>query len=238
VHLYGQPVDLAPILEIARRQRLIVIEDACQAHGAQYRDRPAGSWGDAACFSFYPSKNLGAYGDGGMVTTSDLAIAEKIRMLRNYGQAEKYSHTMLGYNRRLDTLQAAVLRVKLRKLDEWNAARNRIAQQYGRLLSSTKDVILPVAAAGRTHVYHLYVIQHPQRDALRAHLSAAGISTVMHYPIPAHLQECYRYLGVAPGSLPVSESAAKRVLSLPMYPELTDEMVEYVCGKIKEFCSD
>src|SRR5262249_51020243 len=180
----------------------IVIEDACQAHGARYKDRCVGALGHAGCFSFYPGKNLGAYGDGGMLVTNDAEIAEKVRMLRNYGQREKYHHVFLAYNRRLDTLQAAVLRVKLRRLDEWNAMRQRAAQLYNEFLQDQESIItLPGVAGDRSHVYHLYVIQHPQRDALLASLREQGISAGLHYPLPVHLQPCYEHLAVPRGSL-------------------------------------
>jgi dTDP-4-amino-4,6-dideoxygalactose transaminase len=189
--------------------------------------------GHAGCFSFYPSKNLGAYGDGGMLVTNDAEIAEKVRMLRNYGQREKYHHVFLAYNRRLDTLQAAVLRVKLRRLDEWNAMRQRTAQLYSEFLQDQEDIItLPRAASDRSHVYHLYVIQHPQRDALLAAFHEQGISAGIHYPLPVHLQPCYEHLNVLRGSLPITESLAPRVLSLPMFPEISVEQVQHVCNQL------
>ena len=211
VHLYGQPADMDAILTVARKHRLIVIEDACQVHGACYKGKRVGVLGDAGCFSFYPAKNLGAYGDGGMLVTNNMGIAEKVRMLRNYGQQEKYHHIFLAYNRRLDTLQAAVLRVKLKYLDSWNAARQRAARLYEELLKNLSEVTSPTVAQDRTHIYHLYVIQHPQRDALMSHLHEQGISTGLHYPIPVHLQPCYESLGVPRGSLPVTESIAPRL---------------------------
>jgi dTDP-4-amino-4,6-dideoxygalactose transaminase len=233
VHLYGQPAEMDEILAVARKYDLIVIEDACQAHGARYKGRRVGALGHAGCFSFYPSKNLGAYGDGGMLVTNDAEIAEKVRMLRNYGQREKYHHVFLAYNRRLDTLQAAVLRVKLRRLDEWNAMRQRTAQLYSEFLQDQEDIItLPRAASDRSHVYHLYVIQHPQRDALLASFHEHGISAGIHYPLPVHLQPCYENLNVLRGSLPITESLAARVLSLPMFPELSVEQVQHVCHQL------
>lgn len=233
VHLYGQPAEMDEILAVARKYDLIVIEDACQAHGARYKGRRVGALGHAGCFSFYPGKNLGAYGDGGMLVTNDAELAEKVRMLRNYGQREKYHHVFLAYNRRLDTLQAAVLRVKLRRLDEWNAMRQRTAQLYSEFLQDQEDIItLPRAASDRSHVYHLYVIQHPQRDALLASFHEHGISAGIHYPLPVHLQPCYENLNVLRGSLPITESLAARVLSLPMFPELSVEQVQHVCHQL------
>jgi dTDP-4-amino-4,6-dideoxygalactose transaminase len=244
VHLYGQPADMDPILEIARRHHLAVIEDACQAHGARYRGRSAGSIGDAAAFSFYPSKNLGAYGDAGIVVTNDERIARAVRMLRNYGQQTKYQHTMRGYNHRLDTLQAAVLRVKLPHLDAWKEARRQHAELYNRLLAPA-SVSTPQEADYAESVYHLYVIQVDKeeregasallRDELMTHLRARGIATGIHYPIPVHLQEACRDLGYEHGSFPVTEHAAKRILSLPMYAELTPSMITYVADAVREF---
>lgn len=236
VHLYGQPADMDEILRIAAAHNLAVVEDACQAHGASYRGRRIGALGVATCFSFYPGKNLGAYGDGGMLVTNDAALADKVRMLRNYGQREKYHHVFLAYNRRLDNLQAAVLRVKLRHLDAWNAGRERIAELYDELLADVEEVKTPRRGPDRTHVFHLYVIQHPDREGLRAHLKQIGIDTGLHYPIPVHLQPCYQGqgLGVRFGALPVSEAAARNVLSLPMFPEMTEKQAKYVCRGIVE----
>src|SRR5713226_4822368 len=227
VHLYGQPADMDRVLEIAKRHGLPVIEDACQSHGARYKGRRTGSMGAFAAFSFYPSKNLGAYGDAGALTTNDAALAEKVRMMRNYGQRAKYDHVYLAWNRRLDTLQAAVLRVKLRHLDEWNQARKRIASLYGELLAGT-EATLPRTAAGAEHVYHLFVIQVDERQRVQEELTARGISTGIHYPVPIHLQEAYRDRGAKPGSFPVTEAAAGRVLSLPMYPEISEAAVRRV----------
>ncbi|MCS6860811.1 MAG: DegT/DnrJ/EryC1/StrS family aminotransferase [Abditibacteriales bacterium] len=238
VHLYGQPADMDAILAIARKHHLVVIEDACQAHGARYKGRRVGALGDAGCFSFYPGKNLGAYGDGGMLVTNNAAVAEKVRMLRNYGQREKYHHVFLAYNRRLDTLQAAVLRVKLRHLDDWNAARQRAARWYDEWLKAVDSVITPYAAADRTHVYHLYVIQHPRRDALLSALREQGIAAGLHYPTPVHLQPCYESLGVPRGALPVTESLAPRIISLPMFAEITSKQVEFVCQQIRQSAAD
>ena len=233
VHLYGQPADMGPILALARRRGLVVIEDACQAHGARYKGARVGSLGDAAAFSFYPAKNLGAFGDGGAVTTNDERVADALRMLRNYGQREKYRHLLRGFNRRLDTLQAAVLRVKLRHLDDWNAARRRHAKLYTRLLAGS-GVATPIVAEYARSVWHLYVVQTEDRAGLKAHLDARGIATGIHYPIPVHLQPAYADLGHAPGDFPVSERQAGQILSLPMYAELTPAMVEFVADAIRE----
>ena len=237
VHLYGQPADMDVIGAVANKHGLALIEDACQAHGARYQGKRVGSFGAAGCFSFYPGKNLGAYGDGGAVTTNDAALADKLRMLRNYGQREKYNHIHLAYNRRLDSMQAAILRVKLPHLDRWNARRADIAAQYERALRNAPGITLPRVAADRTHVYHLYVIQHPDRDGLLAHLKSRGVSAGLHYPTPVHLQPCYRDLGVRAGSLPVSEALAKRVISLPMYAEMTTEQVQRVWEAVQEFAT-
>lgn len=234
VHLYGHPADMNPILEIAQQHGLVVIEDACQAHGAKYKGKRVGSLGRAAAFSFYPAKNLGAYGDGGMVVTNDERVAESLRMLRNYGQREKYHHVLRGYNHRLDTLQAALLRVKLKHLDAWNAARRQRARLYGELLAHS-SVILPMEADYAEHVYHLYVIRIEDRDELRSHLHDKGIATGIHYPIPIHLQPAYRDLGYEKGSFPVTEEYAEQILSLPMYAELTPGSIEYVADAIRRF---
>ncbi len=235
VHLYGQPADMGPILEVAERYHLKVIEDAAQAHGAEYKGRRVGSFGDAACFSFYPSKNLGAYGDGGAVVTNDEEIAQRVRMLRNHGSREKYSHEIEGVNSRLDVLQAAILRVKLRYLEHWNQKRRERASLYDALLEDTEGVIRPRVREGITHVYHLYVIRTKARDLLREHLGNNGISTGVHYPVPLHLQPAYGYLGIGEGVYPVTERVSKEILSLPMYPELKDEEVKEVAGEIKGF---
>jgi dTDP-4-amino-4,6-dideoxygalactose transaminase len=234
VHLYGHPADMDPILELARAKGLHVLEDACQAHGARYRGRAVGSLGDAAAFSFYPSKNLGAYGDGGMVVTRDATIASRLRGLRDYGQTEKYRHASLGFNRRLDELQATVLRVQLPRLAGWNAARVAAADRYDRALAHL-PLTSPERAGDATHVFHLYVVRVRQRDAARAHLDAAGILTGIHYPIPIHLQEAFQDLGHRAGDFPVTEAAAADVLSLPMYPEITEEQVRLVAGELNRF---
>jgi dTDP-4-amino-4,6-dideoxygalactose transaminase len=234
VHLYGQPVDMEPVLEIAGERGLVVIEDACQAHGARYNGKRVGSLGHAAAFSFYPGKNLGAYGDGGLVVTSDEQTADSLRMLRNYGQRQKYHHLLQGFNRRLDTLQAAVLRVKLPYLDGWNAARRRHAAQYNELLESA-EVGMPFEPGYSESVYHLYVIRVADRDGLAAHLKERGVSAGIHYPVPIHLQPAYSELGYSAGSFPVSEQAAHEILSLPMYAELTEGQIEHVAEAVREF---
>ncbi|MBW1782637.1 MAG: DegT/DnrJ/EryC1/StrS family aminotransferase [Deltaproteobacteria bacterium] len=234
VHLYGQPADMDPILELAREHHLKVIEDACQAHGAQYKGRRVGSMGDAGCFSFYPAKNLGAFGDGGIVVTNNPDMADRIGMLRNYGQREKYDHRFIAYNRRLDTLQAAVLRIKLRHLDEWNDARRSHAYLYNEMLSG-KDLILPVEAEYAHHVYHLYVVRTEKRDNLQAYLTDKGIATGIHYPIPIHLQNAYQYLGYGMGGFPRTEETSNQILSLPMFPGMNHDQVEYVAETIGQF---
>jgi dTDP-4-amino-4,6-dideoxygalactose transaminase len=236
VHLYGQPADMEPLLEVARRHSLIVVEDACQAHGADYRGKRIGTLGGVACFSFYPGKNLGAYGDAGALVTNDGAIAERVRKLRDYGQTRKYHHKFIGYNRRLDTIQAAVLRVKLPELESWNAARLRHARTYNELLADS-PVETPVIPDDRTHVFHLYVIRVAERDGLQAYLQQQGIATGIHYPIPIHLQEAYAHLGYQRGDFPVTEQYADTILSLPMYPELTHEQLSFIATSIREFVS-
>jgi len=236
VHLYGQPADMDPILEIARKHSLFVIEDACQAHGARYKGKRTGSMGDATAFSFYPAKNLGAYGDGGMVVTNNAEIAASIRQYRDYGQSKKYHHDKLGANRRLDTIQAAVLRVKLPYLDGWNDARRQNADLYNFLFSDSPEVVTPAFPGFSEPVWYLYVIQVDKREELRSALSAHGISTGIHYPIPIHLQSAYEFLCYSRGSFPATERCAGRILSLPMYAELTPEMIEYCAQMVKEFC--
>lgn len=231
VHLFGQPVDMDAVTAVASRHNLLVIEDAAQAHGARYNGRRAGSLGHAAAFSFYPSKNLGALGDGGMITTDDERAAAALRLLRNYGQRVKYHHAVPGTNSRLDTLQAAVLSVKLPHLDGWNAARRRHADAYAARLGGR--VRPPAAAAGSEHVYHLYVIETDGRDALQQRLRARQIATGIHYPVPVHLQEACASLGYRAGDFRATEAAAARMLSLPMFAELTDQQIEYVSGAIE-----
>ena len=227
VHLYGQMADMDPILGLAERYNLLVIEDACQAHGAAYYSRKehcwkkAGSMGAAAAFSFYPGKNLGACGEAGAVTTNDPELARKVRMLRDHGQAQKYSHEIEGYNGRLDAIQAGILTAKLQRLAEWNQKRRAIARRYGELLrSQVERMILPYESSLQRAVYHLYVVRVKNRDRLQAHLARANITTQVHYPVPLHLQAAYATLGHKIGDFPVTEKAAAEILSLPMYPQL------------------
>jgi dTDP-4-amino-4,6-dideoxygalactose transaminase len=240
VHLYGQVADMDAILTIARQHGLLVIEDACQAQGAQYRSadggwRRAGAFGKAGAFSFYPGKNLGACGEAGAVTTDDEQVARTIRMLREHGQAQKYYHDLEGYNGRLDAIQAAFLRIKLRQLDKWNAARRSAALRYAELLSGIPGIVLPFEPETSQGVYHLYVIRTKHRDALTDHLKANGVSTGLHYPLPVHLQNCYRGWAYKQGDLPVTESAAVQILSLPMFPGLTPEQQQRVAAGIDSF---
>lgn len=234
VHLYGQCADVDPIVEIANRHGLYVIEDACQAHGAEYRGRKAGGLGTLAAFSFYYSKNLGAYGEGGMVTTDDEELARRVRMLRDHGSEQRYHHDSIGLNGRLDELQAAVLRIKLRHLDEWNERRRQNAALYNQALEDV-NVITPFAAPYGQHVYHLYVIRTTQRDTLRGWLIGQGIGAGIHYPIPVHLQKACADCGYGVGSLPVTEALVGEILSLPMYPELSEVQIARVVEQICEF---
>ncbi len=234
VHLYGQPAEMDPILEIAERHGLIVIEDAAQAHGAEYNGQRAGSMGRVAIFSFYPSKNLGAYGDAGALVTNEKEIADRARMRRDHGRQEKYEHLMEGFNYRLDALQAAILRAKLAYLERWNEARRRNAEVYRELLADS-DLILPSESEHVKSVYHLFVVRSRARDALGEYLKGEGIATGIHYPIPLHLQPAYRDLGYRKGDFPVAEECASQVLSLPMYPELSLQQMERVAKTIREF---
>ena len=226
VHLYGQPADMDPIMEVARRHRLVVIEDAAQAHGAKYKGRPVGSIGDMACFSFYPGKNLGAYGEGGAVTTSNAEYARTIRMLRDWGQDRKYHHVLRGFNYRMEGLQGAILRVKLRHLEPWTEARRTIAAKYNELLADS-ELVRPSEMPWARHVYHAYTLRADDRDALQAALQEKGIQTGIHYPVPVHLQPAYAEL-VHTLALPQSEKAAAEVLSLPLFPELTNDQIQRV----------
>jgi dTDP-4-amino-4,6-dideoxygalactose transaminase len=233
VHLYGQPADMDALLEIAGRHNIQVVEDACQAHGAEYKGRKAGTMGIAGCFSFYPSKNLGCLGEGGAVVTSDPKLAEKIRLLRDHGSIRKYEHSFPAYNFRLEGLQGGLLAVKLKYLDQWNERRRLRAQHYDGLLSGTA-VTAPAEMPYAKHVYHLYVVQVENRDGIRQQLSAKRIDCGLHYPIPLHLQQAYANLGHKAGDFPVTEQAARRILSLPMYPDLTNEQVEAVASALIE----
>jgi len=235
VHLYGQTADMDPILEIAQKNNIAVIEDACQAHGAKYKNRNAGSMGAVGCFSFYPGKNLGAFGEGGAIITQDEAIAQKVRMIRDHGQRKKYFHDLEGYNGRLDAIQAGVLRIKLKRLEDWNKLRRQNAAYYNELLSEIPSVTLLTEAEFAESVYHLYVILVDDRDGLQKFLDSKGIATGLHYPLPLHLQKAYEHLGYKKGVFPVTESIADRLLSLPMFPELKPEQIEYVVQSIKEF---
>ena len=236
VHLYGQMADMDPLLETARKHELVVIEDACQAHGAEYKGRRAGSMGDIGCFSFYPGKNLGAYGEGGMVTTGNADYARKIRMLRDWGAEKKYEHVLKGYNFRLEGLQAAVLRVKLQHLEAWTESRRAAARRYDELLRGV--VPTPEVGPDRRHVYHIYAIRTKARGVMQNVLSKAGVQTGIHYPTPVHLLPAHTDLGYRVGQFPFAERAADEVLSLPMFPELTVEQSLIVCDAIREFVQE
>ena len=234
VHMYGQPADMDPILELAETYNLKVIEDACQAHGAEYKGRRTGTLGNVGCFSFYFSKPIGAYGEGGIITTSDLDIATRCRMIRDHGQSAKYHHSLIGFNGRMDEIQAAILRIKFPHLEEWTESRRNLAQAYDASLPSA--LVRPEEMPWAKHVYHLYVIRTPEREQLREWLVSKDIGVGMHYPIPVHLQEAWREYGGDDYSLPVTEQITKEILSLPMYPEMSTEQVNYVCDCILEFC--
>lgn len=234
VHLFGNMCNMDRIMEIAQKHNLYVIEDACQAIGAEYKGRKAGSMGHAGCFSFFPTKNLGAYGDGGMIVTNDDDLAEKIKLLRVHGMKKKYHHEAIGYNSRLDELQAAILRVKFKYINNWNKQRYEKAHIYNELLKDV-DVKLPTERENSKHVYHLYSIQSKYRDEIMAFLKENDIATGMYYPVPVHLQEVYKHLNYKEGDLPVSEEACTKTFALPLYPEITYEAQKYVCDKIKEF---
>lgn len=236
VHLYGQPVDMVALAEIAGRRGLRIIEDASQAHGARDRGRRVGALGEIAAFSLYPGKNLGAYGDGGIVTTDDGAWAERIRLLRNYGSSRKYYHEVCGFNTRLDTLQAAVLAAKLPHLDDWNGRRRAAAARYTQLLQGVGDVVTPAVRADAEPVFHLYVIRSRHRDAIADHLERRGVSTIIHYPVPIHLQRAYRQTGWwREGDFPLTERLCSEILSLPVFPEITSEQIDYVVEGIRTF---
>lgn len=232
VHLYGQSADMDPIMEVARRHELVVIEDAAQAHGAKYKGRPVGSIGDMGCFSFYPGKNLGAYGEGGAVTTNNAGHARTVRMLRDWGQDRKYHHVLRGFNYRMEGFQGAILRVKLRHLDAWTEQRRAVVGQYNKLLADC-SVEIPTELPWGRHVYHVYTLRTEDRDNLQASLQAEGIQTGIHYPVPVHLQPAYADLGYGQGAFPHAEEAARQVLSLPLYPELSSQAVAEVAGAVK-----
>ncbi len=233
VHLYGQPADMEPILDIARRHGLVVIEDAAQAHGAEYKGQRVGSIGDIGCFSFYPGKNLGAYGEGGMAVTNNPEYARTMGMLRDWGQESRYHHVLKGYNYRMDGIQGAILRVKLRYIEAWTEARRSHAAYYDELLKDS-GVSTPTVMPYSRHVYHVYAVRSPQRDALQQSLQEMEIQTGIHYPIPVHLQQAYAELGYQAGDFPHSEAAAKEVLSLPMYAELSQAQIETVSQSVKQ----
>lgn len=237
VHLYGQPADLDPLMTLAHEHGLVLVEDAAQAHGAEYRGRPVGGLGALGCFSFYPSKNLGAYGEGGIVVTNDETHAGAIRSLRNWGADTRYHHTRQGFNYRMDGIQGAILRVKLRHLPVWNDARRRIAATYDRLLEGTA-VTTPTVLSHGTHVYHLYAVRTPRRDALHDALEAAGIQSGLHYPVPVHLQPAHADLGGGIGDFPTAEAAAGRTLTLPIYPELPDRVPAQVAEVVRRTLAD
>ena len=237
VHLYGQPVVMKEIWEIAKNYQLKIIEDSAQTHGGTYSSRYTGNLGSAAGFSFYPGKNLGAFGDAGAVTTNDDELADKIRGIRNYGSNRKYYNEVKGYNSRLDPLQAAFLRVKLKYLDEWNKRRDNIAEFYLGNLRNVPDLILPEIALESSHVWHLFVIRHPNRNLLQNYLTQCGIGTLIHYPIPPHLSTAYKDLGYQAGDFPVTESIAETVLSIPIGPHLRLDSAVFIVEKIKEFCN-
>ena len=237
VHLYGQPADMDPIMEVARQHGLVVIEDAAQAHGAKYKGRPVGSIGDMACFSFYPGKNLGAYGEGGAVTTSNIEHARTVRMLRDWGQDRKYHHVLRGFNYRMEGFQGAILRVKLRHLESWTDARRAVVNLYNERLTNS-GVETPTEMPWARHVYHVYTVRSEDRDSLHEALLAEGIQTGIHYPVPAHLQPAYADLGYGRGAFPRSEEAATKVLSLPLYPELSSQAVAEVARAVKTAVSN
>src|SRR5437016_755562 len=234
VHLFGQPADMDPILEFARAYGLFGIEDAAQAHGAEYKGRKAGTLGDAGCFSFYPGKNLGAFGEAGAVATNDAELREKIQVLRDHGQTRKYYHTLVGWNCRMDGIQAAVLSIKLRHLEEANLLRREHALQYNQSFAGIDEVVMPFEANYARHVYHVYAIRMQERDEVRRRLGKVGIGCAVHYPIPIHLQEACQNLGYSAGAFPVAENLAAEFLSLPMFPELTEEQIEYVARCVSE----
>ena len=234
VHLFGQCCDLTAVRAVCEKHQVWLIEDAAQAIGAEWEGQRAGSVGDLGCFSFFPSKNLGGAGDGGMVTAQNETLAERVRLLREHGAKPKYYHSLVGTNSRLDALQAAILRVKLRHLDRWSERRAQNAALYDQLLEGAR-LARPFRDARTRHIYNQYVIRVPQRDALRQHLTERGIGSEIYYPVPLHLQKCFAYLGYQEGEMPQSEAAAKEVLALPIYPELTEEQIRYVAGSVREF---
>ncbi len=233
VHLFGQMADMDPIMEIARRHGLYVIEDACQAHGAEYKGRKAGSIGDAGCFSFYPGKNLGAFGEAGAVVTNNGELKKKLQILRDHGQSKKYNHAVIGWNARMDGIQGAVLRVKLKQLARANACRRANARLYGQHFADLSELITPAVADYASHVYHVYAVRVKGREALMRSLADDQIGCAIHYPVPVHLQEAYRALGLSRGMFPVAEKCADEFISLPMFAELTPAQIAMVAGKVK-----
>jgi dTDP-4-amino-4,6-dideoxygalactose transaminase len=238
VHLFGQTAAMDEIMSIARRHGTPVVEDACQAHGAGYKGRKAGSMGVAGCFSFYPGKNLGAFGEAGAITTDDPDLRTRVQVLRDHGQAAKYLHSMIGWNARMDGIQAAVLSVKLRRLAAANESRRVHARLYNELLADEPRVIRPAVGTDNTHVYHIYALRVQDRDGVLQRMAARGVNCAIHYPVPIHLQKAYAFLGLRPGSFPVAELCAKEFLSLPMYPELTEEQIRFVVSTLKESLLD
>ena len=234
VHLYGHPFDLDPMLAICRKHKLPLVEDAAQAHGAKYRGKTVGTFGEISCFSFYPGKNLGACGEGGALVTNNAAFDKRARSLREHGSTVRYYHDEVGYNYRMEGIQGATLGVKLKHLTQWTNERRRIARRYHELLAGT-PLQLPREAAWGESAYHLYVVRHPRRDDLKKHLDANGVGCALHYPLPLHLQKCYANLGHKPGDFPVAEKAARECLSLPIYPELTDKQIQRVAEVINNF---
>jgi len=228
VHLFGQPADMDPILEFARANGLFVVEDAAQAHGAEYKGRKAGTMGDAGCFSFYPGKNLGAFGEAGAVVTNDPELRKQIQMLRDHGQSRKYYHSLMGWNCRMDGIQAAVLSIKLRHLAEANSLRRKHAAEYNQALAGINEVLTPSEATYARHVYHVYAVRVQERDVVTRNLQEKGVGCAVHYPVPVHLQEACRNLGYKRGAFPIAESQADQFLSLPIFPELTEEQIDYV----------
>jgi dTDP-4-amino-4,6-dideoxygalactose transaminase len=233
VHIYGQPADMDEIIAIARKHGIKIVEDAAQAHGSRYKGKRAGSLGDVACFSFYPTKGLGACGDAGMIVTNDQAIYEKALMLRDYGRKGRYEHKIKGHNSRLDTIQAVVLNAKLKHLDAWNTLRAKNAARYAELLKPLK-VVTPITKSDRTHVFQTYAVRVPNRDQVVKRMNAKGVGVLIHYPIPLHLQEAYAELGHVPGDFPVAEKVASDIMSLPMFPHMTKEQIETVAAALKE----
>ena len=236
VHLYGQPTEMTEIWKLAEVHGLRIVEDSAQAHGVKYMDKMAGNLGSAAAFSFYPTKNLGAFGDAGAVTTNDDDLADKVRVLRNYGSRKKYYNEVKGHNSRLDPLQAAFLRVKLKYLDEWNKRRDKLAHYYCEHLNGLPGLGLPITAPQTEHGWHIFVVTHDDRDRLKSYLDEHGVDTLIHYPVPPHLSEAYTDLGYKAGDFPLSEKLANTVLSLPIGPHVTQEQADFVVERIREFC--